>query len=399
MTAERPEFRVLRVIARMNVGGPAYHVSLLSARLRPDRFETILVHGRPGEDEGSFEELARREGCQVEVLGSLGPELRPWADGRSLLALARLVRRFRPHIVHTHTAKAGFVGRLAALAVRPRPIVVHTYHGHVLEGYFGPLQSALYRFLERRLAAVSDCLIGVSQATVDDLVRLGVAARDRFRVVPVGLELGRFTRPDPRAVSDFRERSGVTDGDVLVVYVGRLVPIKRVDIALRAVARARDEGARLRLAVVGDGECRERLERQAAALGLGDAVRFFGYLHDSTAAAGAADIALLSSDNEGTPVSLIEAGAASRPAVATHVGGVPDVVVPGAGVLVAPQDDVAMADALIRLAADPVLRAEMGARAHEHVMARFTIEQLLHAVERLYEELIGARSLRDPATL
>jgi glycosyltransferase involved in cell wall biosynthesis len=394
VTTERPAVRVLRVIARMNVGGPAYHVSLLSGRLRPDRFETVLVHGRPGEAEGSFEELARRDGCKVEVIGSLGPELRPWADGRSLLALARLVRRLRPHIVHTHTAKAGFVGRLAALAVRPRPIVIHTYHGHVLEGYFGQVQTALYRFLERRLAAVTDCLIGVSQATVDDLVRLGVAPRDRFRVVPIGLELDRFARPDTHAVSDFRRRNGVTDGDVLVVYVGRLVPIKRVDLALRAVARARDRGAPLRLAVVGDGECRGPLERQAAELGLGDAVHFFGYVHDATAAAGAADIALLSSDNEGTPVSLIEAGAASRPAVATKVGGVPDVVVPGAGVLVAPQDEVAMADALARLAADPELRAEMGARAHEHVMVRFTIQRLLQDVERLYDELVGAKAPR-----
>jgi glycosyltransferase involved in cell wall biosynthesis len=388
VTGESPEIRVLRVIARMNVGGPAYHVSLLSGRLRPDRFETILVHGRPSAAEGSFDELARREGCKVEVLRSLGPELRPWADGRSLLALARLIRQLRPHVVHTHTAKAGFVGRLAALAVRPRPIVVHTYHGHVLEGYFGRAQTALYRFLERRLAAVSDCLIGVSQATVDDLVRLGIAPRDRFRVVPIGLELERFARPDPRAVSAFRERSGVTDGDVLVGYVGRLVPIKRVDLALRALARARNRGASFRLAVVGDGECRQQLERQATELGLGDAVRFFGYLQDVTAAAGALDIALLSSDNEGTPVSLIEAGAASRPAVATDVGGVPDVVVPGAGVLVPPQDDVAMADALIRLAADPQLRADMGARAHEHVMARFTIDRLLQDVEGLYDELL-----------
>ena len=221
----------------MNVGGPAYHVSLLSGRLDRDRYSTLLAHGHTGPGEESFAELARQEGCRVEVVEGLGPQVSPIADLRALFGLIRLTRRYRPEIVHTHTAKAGALGRLAArLAIRPRPIIVHTYHGHVLEGYFGPLLSGAYRLLERFLARSTDRLIAVSQATVDDLVRLGVAPRDAFQVVPLGLDLARFDDPDPEAGADFRRRLGVRPDELLVTFVGRLVAIKRVDVLLRAFA-------------------------------------------------------------------------------------------------------------------------------------------------------------------
>jgi glycosyltransferase involved in cell wall biosynthesis len=305
------------------------------------------------------------------------------------MELIRLIRRYRPHIVHTHTAKAGFLGRLAAvLSPGRRPIIVHTYHGHVLEGYFGRATTAVYRYLERRLAGFSDCLIGVSQSTVDDLVRLKVAARDRFRVVPLGLDLRRFLHPDSHAAATLRARCGTGPDDVLVAYAGRLVPIKRVELVLLAMAEARQRGAPVRLVVVGDGQCRASLERLAHELDIADVVRFLGYLPDSSTVAAAADIAILSSDNEGTPVWLIEASAARRPAVATRVGGVPDVVLPDAGVLVGRGDHSALADGVAQLARDPQRRAEMGARAREHVTRAFSIERLLTDIEALYDELL-----------
>jgi glycosyltransferase involved in cell wall biosynthesis len=390
--------RVLRVIARMNIGGPARHVSMLSGRLSPERFQTLLVHGSLPPGEGSFEWLADTEGCRVKVLASLGPEVRPLADLKALVALMRVMRAYRPQIVHTHTAKAGVIGRLAAVvAVRPRPVIVHTYHGHVLEGYFGPVLSGVYRFLERRLAAVSDCLIGVSRATVADLVRLRVAKRSRFRVVPLGLDLARFLQPDRQAAGALRARHGIAPDDVLVAFVGRLVPIKRVDLVLRAIAAARHQIAAVRLIVVGDGPERGRLESLTRDLRLGDAVRFLGYLPDSSVAAAAADLAILASDNEGTPVALIEAAAAGRPAVATAVGGVPEVLVPGTGLLARAGDHAGLAAAVVRLAADAQLRAQMGMRAREHVRRTFAIERLLRDMEALYDELLAARPTEDPS--
>jgi glycosyltransferase involved in cell wall biosynthesis len=384
--------RVLRVIARMNIGGPAHHVSMLSGRLDRNRFRTLLAHGRVGVGEGSFEHLAEREGCAVEIVVGLRPEIRPLEDLRALFGLMGVIHRFRPHIVHTHTAKAGFLGRLAAvLGPGPRPIIVHTYHGHVLEGYFGRTTSAVYRFLERRLGLVSDCLIGVSQATVDDLVRLGIAPRERFRLVPIGLDLGRFIRPDAQAAAALRRACGVADGELLAAYVGRLVPIKRVDLVLRAVAGARHRGAPLRLVVAGDGERRQELESLASQLGIREAVRFVGYVSDSSVVAGAADLAILASDNEGTPVALIEAAAAERPAVATAVGGVPAVVLPGTGMLVPRGDHEALAEALTHLADDAELRSQMGARARQHVLQHFSIERLLSDVQTLYDELLADR--------
>ena len=241
-SATRP-VRVLRVIARMNLGGPAYHVSLLSGRMDRERFETLLVSGRvpPGED--SAEDLAARYGARLARSRWLGPALRPLDDLRALGEVARIARRFRPDIVHTHTAKAGMIGRLAAEVCRPRPIVVHTYHGHVLEGYFSPPVERFYRLLERALATRTDRLVAVSTAVVDDLVRLRIADRAKFEVIPLGLELDRFLELPVEPGGPFRDEIGVQPGEVLATFVGRLAPIKRVDVLLRAVARARELGA------------------------------------------------------------------------------------------------------------------------------------------------------------
>jgi glycosyltransferase involved in cell wall biosynthesis len=385
--------RVLRVIARLNMGGPAHHVGLVSGLLDPERYETLLLHGAIGAGEASLNGTADRLGVRRELVPGLRPELRPHDDLRALVRLIRCIRRFRPHIVHTHTAKAGMLGRLAAvLARRPRPVIVHTYHGHVLEGYFGPLRNAVYRGLERGLARASDVLIGVSSATVDDLVRLRIAARTKFRVIPIGLDLERFlgaTRADGAA---FRRESGTGEDELLLTFVGRLVRIKRVDVLLDALARARAAGAPVRAAIVGDGELRPALERQALELGISDHVWFAGYRDDMVGVAAAGDLAVLSSDNEGTPVSLIEAAAAGRPAVSTRVGGVADVVTPATGRVVAAGDSEGLARAIAALAADSALRAQMGAAAREHIRARYSVDRLIADIDELYTDLLSRRA-------
>jgi glycosyltransferase involved in cell wall biosynthesis len=386
---DRARIRVLRVIARMNVGGPAYHVSILSGLLDKRRWETLLLSGRVGGGEASSADLAERYGARHVTLATLRPELRPLDDARALLDVWRAARRFRPHIVHTHTAKAGLIGRGAAQLLRPRPIVVHTYHGHVLEGYFGPLQSTVYRWLERLLARGTDRLIGVSSATVDDLVRLGVAPRNRFEVIPLGLDLGPFLALALDPNSPFRDEVGAATDAVLLTFVGRLVPIKRVDVLLHAFSRARGAGAVVRLAVVGDGPERGRLEALAASLGSAEHVRFVGFRKDLENILAGTDIAVLTSDNEGTPVSLIEAAAAGRPLIATRVGGVADVVVESTGILAERGDVEGLSAAIGELAADADRRLALGQRARDYVATRFTHDALLHRMALLYERLLA----------
>ena len=376
----------------MNLGGPAYHVSLLSGRMDPARFETLLVSGRVPRGEQSSADLAERYGARHVNVAHLGPELRPLDDLRALREVVRIARAFRPHIVHTHTAKAGLIGRLAAEFCAPRPIVLHTYHGHVLEGYFSRPVAELYRTIERVMALRSDLLIGVSTATVDDLVRLGVANRSTFEVVPLGLDLDAFLELPLEPRRTFRDQLGIAPDVVLATFVGRLAPIKRVDILLHALAIARRRGAQVALAVVGDGELRKELERTATELGCAEAVYFVGYRRDLVDIVAATDVGVLTSDNEGTPVSLIEAGAGGRALVATRVGGVSDVVVPGTGLLVSPGDPDAFADALIAVAASAPERRAMGAAARTHVGAHYRSEVLLKRMTAVYERLLASRA-------
>jgi len=379
--------RVLRLFSRLNVGGPSVHVILLTAGLKDRGYETHLVIGQESPREGNLFDLAALKGVAWVALPGLGREVRPWRDLRALLGLYRMMRSFRPHIVHTHTAKAGMLGRLAA-RVAGVPVVVHTFHGHVLRGYFGPLTTAFYRAVERRLGASSDVLVAVSDSVKRDLVALGVAPAAKIRVIPLGLDLEPLVGVLPRG--SLRGEAGVPESAPLVGIVGRLAPIKDVGTFLRAAAAVRAAVPAVRFAVVGDGEERGRLEAERARLGLEDCVFFHGWRRDMAAVYGDLDVVVNCSRNEGTPVALIEAMAAGRPVVATRVGGTPDLLGDGRrGLLVPPGDAGALAtgvvDALRRR--DPVL-----ARAREgqaYVLAHHSSRRLIDDVDALYRELLS----------
>jgi glycosyltransferase involved in cell wall biosynthesis len=374
----------------MNLGGPAHQVALLSGRrLDPDRYETLLVHGSVPTGEDSMADAADREGAQALHLPELGQPIAPLRDAGALRRLTAICREFAPDIVHTHTAKAGFVGRAAALRTSPRPRIVHTFHGHVLRGYFGPVKTRAFLEAERRMGRVSDVLVGVSQETVDELVALRVAPRERFRVVPLGLDLAPYAAIGAGDRAAARERFGLGPDDVVLAFVGRFAPIKRLDVLLDAFAAARGSDSRLRLLLVGDGEERAVREARARELGLAEAVSFLGYSRDLPAIAAVADVAVLSSDNEGTPVWLIEAGAAGLPAVATAVGGVPAVVSSETGLLAPPGDARMLAQAINELAADGDRRARMGAAARARSLERFGADRLVADIDALYTELVG----------
>jgi glycosyltransferase involved in cell wall biosynthesis len=387
---------VLRVIARLNVGGPALHVSYLSSELDKIGYETMLVAGRVGPGEGSMEYVPEELGVHPVYVPELQRSISPLLDTSAIKSLRGLIREFRPDILHTHTAKAGAAGRMAAvLSGRARPLaVVHTFHGHVLRGYFGQAQTAAFLQVERRLAAVSDALIAVSPEVRDDLIRLGVATPERVTVVRLGLDLtGRVTAA-PGARDEVRAELGI-DGDRFVIgWFGRMTEIKRADDLLRAFALARAEGLDADLLLVGDGPLAPGLRALAEEVGIAGCTRFLGYREDVGRLYAACDTVVLTSANEGTPVSLIEALAARRPVLATDVGGVADVVRDGrTGLLVEPGDLQGLAGGLVRLAGDPGLRAAFGEAGHADVLERYSIPRLVGDIDRLYRELLS----RPPA--
>jgi glycosyltransferase involved in cell wall biosynthesis len=385
--------RVLRVFSRLNIGGPSIHVVLLAAGLAQRGYSTQLVVGRESDREGDLQDFAREKGVAPIVLPSLGRAIRPLSDLQTLAALIRMIRSSRPGILHTHTAKAGVLGRLAALVTRV-PVVVHTYHGHVLSGYFGPLETAFYRTLERGLARASDALVAVSGAVKRDLLGMGVGDDHKIRVIPLGLELASLTGPLPRGV--LRAVSGVPTSAPLVGIVGRLVPIKDVPTFLEAARIIAEVCPDVRFAVVGDGEERSLLESSTGSQSLEGVVRFHGWQRDMRAVYGDLDVVVNCSRNEGTPVSLIEALAAGRPVVATAVGGTPDLLDQGRyGTLVPPADPKALAQAILAALAAPaaaLARAEDGRR---HVLARHSAERLIDDVDALYSELWTRSGLQD----
>ncbi len=383
--------RVLRVIARLNMGGPALHVAYLADGLARRGYETTLVAGSLARGEGSMAFVAEGLGVEVVRLDALSREVSPLRDLLSVVRLARLIREQRPQILHTHTAKAGAVGRVAALLAgdaRP-PIVVHTFHGHVLRGYFGPLKTSAYRLLERLLARVTTRLVAVSPQVRDDLVELGVARAEQFEVVRLGIELDeRVTGGEPG--EDARKLLGIAPETFVVGWVGRMTGVKRTDDVLESLRLLRESGVDAALLMVGDGPDRDHVERRASELGIVRHCFFLGYQEDVSEWYRAFDTMILPSANEGTPVVVIEALAAGCPVVATRVGGVADVVTEGVdGFLVEAGDTAALAERLGRLAADPALRERLGAAGRASVPSRYAVERLVDDIDGLYRRLLA----------
>ena len=386
--------RVLRIIARLNVGGPALHVAHLSRELDHLGYETTLVAGRVGPGEGSMEYVVDELGVQPVYIDELRRELSFASDAPAVRRIVQLIRRLRPTVLHTHTAKAGAVGRIAALlagSARP-PVVVHTFHGHVLRGYFPPTRARVFRRIEQVLARSSDALIAVSPEVRDDLVELGVAPPAKIAVVRLGLDLDQRLSADGSARATVRAELGIPDDSFLIGWLGRMTEIKRVDDLLAACARLRANGVDAYLALVGDGPLRDELRERAEGLGIADRTRFVGFREQVGGLYSAFDAVALTSANEGTPVTVIEALACGLPVVATDVGGVSDVIQDGrSGYLVPAEDVEAVADRLERLAGDPQLRSTMGANGRAFVVPRYSVPRLAADIDRLYRSLLRQR--------
>lgn len=390
MPAER--LRVLQLIARLNVGGPATQVLALAEGLDPTRFEVRVATGVVDSAEADYLAL-RAPDLPVDMIPGLGRALRSGADARALAGIAALVRRFRPHVVHTHTAKAGMLGRLVS-ASYGLP-TVHTFHGHLLHGYFGPSATRGVVTAERWLASRTDRLITVGERVRDELLAAGVGRPERYLALPPGVDA-----PDAPARREARRRLDIEPGRPTVAFVGRLTRIKRPDRLLEAFAEVQVSDGPPLLLVAGDGEMRSELELEASRRDL--PVRFLGWRGDVGTIHAAADVAVLTSDNEGMPVSLIEAAHCGVPAVATDVGSVREVVIDGVTGALVPTDAAAVAEALTRWLADPERLAAAGSAARDRARERFSTAGLAAATAAVYEDVVlvggraGRRSHRGP---
>lgn len=371
--------RVLRLITRLNIGGPAIQALNLTHALRED-FPTLLAAGKAPEDEGELSDPRVR----VHHL-PLQRSISPLSDFRAFRAVRGLIARDGPQIIHSHMAKAGAIGRLAASYSSPSPRVVHTFHGHVLDGYFSAPMQKVFVELERKLAKRSDVLIAVSDQVRDSLLQLGIGRESQWRVVPLGFNLDPFLSvTEPRG--ELRKLLGITSDTALVAAVGRLAPVKDHLLLLESVALLDD----VHVVLVGDGEMRQRLELRAAAADLRERVHFVGWRTDIAELLSDVDVVALSSINEGTPVSLIEGLAAARAVVTTDVGGVRAVVDDEeTGLVVEERNPDAYARALDRLLNDPVLRRTLGSEGRNRVRVRFAQDRLIAEIRALYEELLG----------
>ena len=371
--------RVMRVIARMNVGGPAMQVAGLTKLLPRDEFEQRVYAGAVADHEGDFVRLHGLD-LNIRPLAAAGRSFSSLAEMKLINQLAREMREFRPHIVHSHTAKAGVIARVAAGLSRTNPKLVHTFHGHLLTGYFSSVMLAGLVQTERFLAKRTDVLITVGSKVRDDLVRAGIGSIAQYEVIPPGVS--------PVEVAERAGARGLlalSESDFVVLFLGRLTNIKRVDRLLDAVALAMTDVPKIRVLVAGDGELRGQLEVTAKERNL--PAHFLGWRSDLEVLFAAADCLAITSDNEGTPVSLIQASLAGVPTVATNVGSVNEIIEDDVSGLVTDVTSEATADALIRLATEPSTRTRLGLRAKDEAFSKYSYQRLIDDHVALYRRL------------
>jgi glycosyltransferase involved in cell wall biosynthesis len=409
--------RIVRIIDRLNIGGPAKHVTWLTAGMNDDEFETVLVTGTVPPGEGDMGYFAAAAGITPVVISEMSREL-GLRDALVVAKLVRLLFRLRPDVIHTHKAKAGAAGRMAALIykwvtpsalwLRPRRcVVIHTFHGHTFHSYFGPLKTRLFIGIEQLLARLcTDRIITISEqqrAEINERFRVGKAAQ--FRVIPLGTDFGESC--ERRGA--LRRQYGISEDEILIGIVGRLCEVKNHAMFLEAAAGLLSEGLRVRFAIIGGGQLQTELEAQARRLGIADRVIFTGFREDAPELYGDLDIVALTSLNEGTPLTLIEAMGCGRAVAATEVGGVTDLTGPECeqrdgfsvrqhGVTAPSREVETFTRALRYLIESPQLRREMGERGRAFVRARLSRERLVGDIAALYRELLGFKVSTESET-
>lgn len=395
------KIKVLRIIARLNIGGPAMHTILLTEGLDKNRFQTLLVTGLAEKAEGDMSYLAKGKGIRPIIIPELGRTLNMRNDIIAFWRLFCLIKKEKPDIVHTHTAKAGTLGRLASLLYKiiyqlspscRRLKLIHTFHGHVLHSYFGKTKTTIFTWIERLLAIFTNRIVAVSENLRKELIELKIGRPEKIIAIPLGLELENYLKIE-------NYNSPVKDYKTIGI-IGRLVPIKNHKMFLDVAKRLKDTlGAKhkIKFLIVGDGPLRQDLESYAKRLGIKQDVIFLGWVKDLAKIYSELDIVALTSLNEGTPVALIEAQAAARPYVATDVGGIrnllepvcQEIKLPADRILIKPNDIESFSKSLSLLLDNGNLRESFGQASRKFVKINFTKERLINNIEKLYNGIFN----------
>ncbi len=374
--------RVMRIIARMNVGGPAVQVSGLMRGFNSVDFDHRLYTGFCTPDESDYLDTAATDVTAVRIEG-FGRRVSLGGDIKAFVTLVKEIRSFKPHVIHTHTAKAGFLGRIASVISLQRSIRVHTFHGHLLNGYFGPFKRALVVVAEKTLAKFTDQLLAVGDKVIQDLLSAGIGNAKKFGLMPPGLAIGALPNRNRS-----RESFGLPAEQLQCAFIGRVTQIKRPDRFLDVVSEIKKRQVSLDFFIAGDGELLETCRTRIVAEEL--PVSVLGWQSNIERVLSAANIVVLTSDSEGTPLSLIQAGMAGLPVVSTNVGSVSEIVLNNITGIITELDVQQIADALENLANNHALRAQLGKSAQEFTLANFGVRRLVHDHEELYKRLLSS---------
>jgi glycosyltransferase involved in cell wall biosynthesis len=396
--------RVLRILNRLAVGGPVLNATYLTKYLAPE-FETLLVVGEREGHEKSADFITTKQGIQPHTIAGMGRSVNPLSDLKAYGEMKKLIRDFKPDIVHTHSAKPGAIGRLAASAMNV-PVIVHTFHGHVFHSYFNSLKTNFFINTERYLARKSSAIIAISEQQKKELVHeFKIAPEEKFHVIPLGLDLDAFAARQEEKRQTFRTEFGVTDDVIAIGIIGRLVPIKNHYLFLKAISHVlQHSNEKIKAFIIGDGETRQDLENVAQQAGIQFSTEkdsthphplvFTSWRSDVDVIMAGLDIITLTSFNEGTPVSLIEAQAANKPIVSTRVGGIADIVLEGKTALLADvQDAATFADHVLQLVQNDDLRHNLS-NGRQHVVERFSYQRLMRDMAALYHQLLDQKKRR-----
>jgi glycosyltransferase involved in cell wall biosynthesis len=373
------QVKVMQIIARMNVGGPAVIVAELMRGLDKSAFEQILVTGYCDENEADYLDTVATDIKATRIAG-LGRSVSLIADLKAFFGLVALIRKYKPDVIHTHTAKAGVLGRLASLLAGRGAVRVHTFHGHLLHGYFNSALTKVVILIEKFFAARTSVLIAIGSKVRDDLVTAGIGKKDKYRVFFPGL-------PAPKVFVKAAAQSalGISSQTLYITFVGRLTQIKRPDRLLDVAKECKERGLDVRFLVAGEGELFESSKERSLKEQLN--ITFFGWRSDIDQIFAASDIAILTSDNEGIPLTLIQAAQASLPIVATNVGSISDIVLNESTGYLTSTNPADMADAIEKLVRDPQLRKMMGEAGKARAGQYFSLDRMLKDHSDLYRTL------------